>query len=72
MVMQPPTAATVVKMQHESYQSHVQSKRREVIKFRNQLMQTYTNPLKRSKQKRAEVQIKSAKNVTLEAERILT
>jgi hypothetical protein len=40
--MQPPIAATVVKVQHDSYTNHVQSKRQEVISFRNQLMRHYT------------------------------
>jgi hypothetical protein len=37
--------STVVKMSHNSYQTHVQSKRQEVIKFRNELIQRFTNPL---------------------------
>lgn len=45
--MQPPSAATVVQVSHGQYQSHVQSKRKEVIEFRNQLMHAYTNPLKK-------------------------
>jgi|LauGreDrversion4_2_1035121.scaffolds.fasta_scaffold66034_3 hypothetical protein len=54
MVMQPPTAATVVKVHHDSYKSQVYAKRLEVIKFRNQLMQTYTNPLNRKNKLKAE------------------
>lgn len=54
MVMQPPTAATVVKVNHDSYKSQVYAKRLEVIKFRNQLMQTYTNPLNRKNKLKAE------------------
>jgi hypothetical protein len=40
--MQPPTAATVVKISHHSYVSHIQTKREEVNMFRKSLMQKWS------------------------------
>ena len=41
-LLQPPTAATVVKVSHHSYTTHVKQKRDEVIAFRNDLFRRFT------------------------------
>ena len=69
-LLQPPTAATVVKVSHHSYTTHVKQKRDEVIQFRNDLFARFTmvrrNSRKRLKQKAAGAQTvrnASTKNV---------
>jgi hypothetical protein len=51
MFAKVPTAATVVKMSHNSYQHHLKSKRTEVINLRQALQQRFTNPIKKLKPK---------------------
>lgn len=41
-------------MSHETYQSHVKTKRSEVIAFRNDLINRFTNPLAKMKAKERE------------------
>lgn len=49
-LLTPPTAATVIKVSHNSYTSAVREKREEVINFRNDLFRRYTYARKRSSQ----------------------
>lgn len=51
MFSRMPTAATVVKMSHQSYQQHLKNKRTEIISMRNDLQQRFTNPVKKLKPK---------------------
>lgn len=41
-------------MSHDTYNSHVKSKRQEIIQFRNELMNRFTNPLAKIKQRERE------------------
>ena len=45
--MTPPTAATVIKVSHNSYTTSMREKREEVISFRNDLVRRYTYSHKR-------------------------
>ena len=43
-------------MSHDTYQSHIKTKRAEVIQFRNELISRFTNPLAKMKAKEREAQ----------------
>ena len=49
-------------MSHETYQSHVKTKRAEVIQFRNDLINRFTNPLAKLKKTKEDARKSSTAN----------
>ena len=63
-------------MSHDTYQSHIKTKRAEVIGFRNELISRFTNPLAKMKAKEREARqlkhLASLKEASISQEKVIT